>query len=101
VEANNRDWDAAPEFDNSERDHIKEGDKIYAVTMIEGSSPCDGGNQSPKMKTNGILMPLCLPESRRIDFDLHSYLSRAHQSPNAAANHTGIEQIVTQSALGL
>lgn len=37
TEANNRDWAAAPEFDNSERDHTKDGDKTYAVTMLEGS----------------------------------------------------------------
>lgn len=36
-EANSRDWAAAPEFDNSERDHTKDGDKTYAVTMLDGS----------------------------------------------------------------
>jgi hypothetical protein len=37
AEANKRDWAAAPDFDNSERDRTKNGDKTYAVTMIEGS----------------------------------------------------------------
>jgi hypothetical protein len=37
AEANQRDWTAVTEFDNSERDRTKGGDKTYAVTMIEGS----------------------------------------------------------------
>jgi len=37
AEANNRDWAAAPDFDNSERDRTKDGDKTYAVTMLDGS----------------------------------------------------------------
>lgn len=37
TEANNRDWAAAPNFDNSERDRTKDGDKTYAVTMLDGS----------------------------------------------------------------
>ncbi len=37
AEANNRDWTAAPGFDNSERDRNKHGDKTYAVTMLYGS----------------------------------------------------------------
>ena len=36
-EANERDWAAVPEFDNSERDRNKDGDKTYAVTMLYGS----------------------------------------------------------------
>jgi hypothetical protein len=37
AEANERDWAAVPEFDNSERDRNKDGDKTYAVTMLYGS----------------------------------------------------------------
>lgn len=37
ADANDRDWAAAPEFDNSERDRTKDGDKTYAVTMLDGS----------------------------------------------------------------
>jgi hypothetical protein len=37
VQANNRDWDAAPQFDYSERDQGPEGTKTYAVTMLYGS----------------------------------------------------------------
>jgi len=37
AEANNRDWAAAPDFNNSERDRTKDGDKTYAVTMLDGS----------------------------------------------------------------
>jgi len=37
AEANERDWVAVPEFDNSERDRNREGDKTYAVTILYGS----------------------------------------------------------------
>ncbi len=37
AEANKRDWDAVPHFDSSERDRTKDGDKTYAVTMLDGS----------------------------------------------------------------
>jgi hypothetical protein len=37
VQANNHDWDAAPQFDYSERDQGPEGTKTYAVTMLYGS----------------------------------------------------------------
>lgn len=37
VEANKRDWQAAPQFDNSERDRTKDGDKTYAITILFGS----------------------------------------------------------------
>lgn len=36
-EANERDWAAVPEFNNSERDRNKDGDKTYDVTMLLGS----------------------------------------------------------------
>lgn len=36
-EANDRDWAAAPQFDNSERDVDKNGDRTYEVTMLFGS----------------------------------------------------------------
>jgi len=36
-QASDRDWNAAPRFDNSERDRNKDGDKTYAVTMLYGS----------------------------------------------------------------
>jgi hypothetical protein len=37
TEANDRDWAADPEFDNSERNRDKNGDKTYAITMLYGS----------------------------------------------------------------
>ena len=37
AEASERDWAAVPQFDNSERDRTKDGDKTYSVTMLEGS----------------------------------------------------------------
>lgn len=37
AEANSRDWAAVPDFNNQERDRNKDGDKTYAVTMIDGS----------------------------------------------------------------
>jgi len=36
-EANDRDWAAAPQFDNSERDIDKNGDRTYESTMLFGS----------------------------------------------------------------
>jgi hypothetical protein len=37
VEANNRDWDADPNYDYVERDRDAHGSKTYEVTMISGS----------------------------------------------------------------
>lgn len=37
VEANNRDWDAAPQFDYSERDQEQGGNKTYVVTTLFGT----------------------------------------------------------------
>jgi hypothetical protein len=37
AEANKRDWQAVPEFDNDERDRNKDGDKTYSVTMLYGT----------------------------------------------------------------
>src|SRR5690348_2302443 len=37
AEANDRDWAAAPQFDDSERDIDKNGDRTYEVTMLFGS----------------------------------------------------------------
>lgn len=37
AEANKRDWQAAPLFDDYERDRTKDGDKTYSVTMLYGS----------------------------------------------------------------
>lgn len=37
AEANDRDWEAVPKYDNYERDRTKDGDKTYAVTMLYGS----------------------------------------------------------------
>lgn len=36
AEANEHDWAAVPEFENSERDHTKDGDKTCSVTMLDG-----------------------------------------------------------------
>ena len=37
VEANKRDFDAAPGYNNKERDRTPEGSKLYQVTMIDGT----------------------------------------------------------------
>jgi hypothetical protein len=37
VEANDRDWDADPHYDYSERDRVGSGSKTYAVTFIAGT----------------------------------------------------------------
>lgn len=55
ADANNRDWAAVPQFDNSERDRNKDGDKTYAVTMLYGSPyerliALDGHDLTPAQK---------------------------------------------------
>jgi hypothetical protein len=37
AEANDRNWEAVPNYDNYERDRTKDGDKTYDVTMLFGS----------------------------------------------------------------
>lgn len=37
AEANKRDWEAVPQFDNDERDRTKDGDKTYSDTMLYGT----------------------------------------------------------------
>jgi hypothetical protein len=37
VQANKRDFDAAPQYNNKERDRTADGTKLYQVTMIEGT----------------------------------------------------------------
>jgi hypothetical protein len=53
AEAANRDWAAVPQFDDSERDRNKDGDKTYEVTMLYGSPyqrliAVNGRNLSPE-----------------------------------------------------
>lgn len=70
-----------------------------AIFLRDHASDCC--NQSAEHEADGVLTPLRLPQSRRIDFELHRYFSQTYQSPNAVPSHNGIEQIVAQSALGL
>src|SRR5581483_9666976 len=37
VQANKRDFDAAPQYNKKERDRTADGTKLYQVTMIEGT----------------------------------------------------------------
>ena len=55
VEANDRDWNADPQFDYTERDQEKDGIKTYEVTMLFGSPyrrlvEVDGKPLSPSKK---------------------------------------------------
>ena len=76
----------------------QEGDPPARVARLGYMEGCD---QTAKYEANSILVPFGLPKGRRIDFDSLNLLQQGVPSPNAVANQTGIEQIVTQSALGL
>lgn len=73
----------------------------YACAVFLGEDSCRRRNEPAKNKANDILVPFCSFEGRRVDFDLHAYPSHKYHSPNATQSHTGIEQIVAQSAFGL
>jgi hypothetical protein len=78
VDANNRDWAAVPEFDNSERVHNKDGDKTYAVTMLYGTPyqrliAVNGHPLSPESEKE---------EKRKYD---QAVEERRHESPDKRA----------------
>jgi hypothetical protein len=100
AEANNRDWAAAPEFDNSERDRTKDGDKTYAVTMVEGSP------YERLLAVNGQdLSPAKQQEEQKKYED--AVAKRQHESPDKRSerivkyqaerkrDHTMLEQMTT------
>jgi len=73
-EANDRDWAAAPQFDNSERDIDKNGDRTYEVTMLFGSPyqrliAVNGRELTPAEQSN---------EQRKYD---NVVKERQHESP--------------------
>ena len=51
VEANNRDWAAAPQYEYLERDHVGKGTKTYRVRLIFGSP------YQELLKVNGEPLP--------------------------------------------
>ncbi len=100
AEANDRDWDAAPKFDDSERDRTKDGDKTYAVTMLDGSPyerliAVNGHDLSPAKKQE---------EEKKYE---DAVAERQHESPDKRAariakyeadrkrDHTMLEQLTT------
>ena len=73
-EANHRDWDAVPEFDNDERDRDKNGDKTYAVTMLYGSP------YQRLIAENGRPLPAAKQKQEQEKYD-KAVADRQHESP--------------------
>jgi hypothetical protein len=74
TEANERDWGAVPEFDNSERDRNKDGDKTYAVTMHYGSP------YERLIAVNGHPLPVAQQKREQEKYD-KALAERQHESP--------------------
>jgi len=70
-----RDWNAAPEFDNSERDRTKDGDKTYAVTMLSGSP------YERLIAVNGQNLNSAEQKEEQKKYD-KAVAEREHESPN-------------------
>lgn len=73
-EANTRDWTAAPEFDNYERDRNKDGDKTYAVTMLYGSP------YERLIAVNGNPVPPAKQKQEQAKYD-KAVKERQHETP--------------------
>src|ERR1700751_2817795 len=98
VDANNRDWAAVPEFDNSERDRNKDGDKTYEVTMLYGSP------YQRLIAVNGHPLPAARQKQEQEKYD-KAVADRQHESPEQRSqriakyeaerkrDHTLIEQM--------
>jgi hypothetical protein len=78
AQANQRDWTAAPHFDNSERDRNKDGDKTYAVTMLFGSP------YNRLIAVNGKALSQEKQQEEQKKFD-EAKSQRQHESPEARA----------------
>src|SRR5579863_5320585 len=100
AEANARDWAAAPEFDNSERDRTKDGDKTYAVTMLYGSP------YNRLIAVNGKSLTAAEQKKEQEKYD-KAVADRQHESPDQRSqriakyeadrkrDHTLIEQLTS------
>jgi len=99
-EANNRDWAAVPEFDNDERDRNKDGDKTYAVTMLNGSP------YERLVAVNGQPLPAAEQKREQQKYD-KEVAERQHESKEKRSrriakyeadrkrDHTLLEQLTT------
>ena len=100
AEANNRDWAAAPDFDNSERDRTKDGDKTYAVTMLDGSP------YQRLIAVNGHNLSAAKQQEEQKKYQ-HALAEREHESPDKRSeriakyqadrkrDHTMLEQMTS------
>ena len=74
VQANERDWAASPQYDDSERDRTKDGDKTYDVTMLYGSP------YQRLIAVNGQPLSPAKQKAEQKKFD-HAVEERKHESP--------------------
>jgi len=100
AEANARDWAAVPQFDNSERDRNKDGDKTFAVTMLYGSP------YNRLIAVNGKSLTAADQKKEQKKYD-KAVADRQHESPDQRSqriakyeadrkrDHTLIEQLTT------
>ena len=82
VEANNRDWDAAPWFDYTERDKEGNGTKTYAVTMLYGSP------YERLMEVNGHRLSAEKEKEEEKKYE-NAVAERRHEQPNKHAARIG------------
>jgi hypothetical protein len=99
-EANARDLAAVPEFNNYERDRNKDGDKTYAVTMLDGSP------YERLVAVNGHPLSAAEQKQEQEKYD-KAVAERQHESPEKKSqriakyqaerkrDHTLIEQMTT------
>jgi hypothetical protein len=98
TEANDRDWAAAPQFDNSERDRTKDGDKTYSVTMLYGSPYqrliAENGNplSASKQQEEEKKYQNALSERQHESADKRSARIRKYQAERKR-DHTMLEQM--------
>jgi len=100
TEANDRDWAAAPNFDNSERDRTKDGGKTYAVKMLDGSP------YQRLIEVNGHELTAAKQQEEQKKYQ-DAVAKRQHESPDKRSeriakyqaerkrDHTMLEQMTT------
>jgi hypothetical protein len=79
TEANKRDWEAAPQFDDYERDRTKDSDKTYSVTMLYGSP------YERLIAINGHPLSAAQQEQEQKKFE-DEVAKREHETPEERAN---------------
>ena len=106
ADANNRDWVAAPQFNNSERDRNQDGDKTYVVTMLYGSP------YERLIAVNGHTLSASQQRKEQNKYDA-TVAERQHESPEKRSqriakyeserkrDHTLIEQMTAAFDLRL